>query len=222
MSLEKGVGDEAKIDTSIDGVGEKEHEVTSLIVEREGTMHPSHLSDDEQVEVRNLTVGRRDAEVGYYNLHNLSNTQKLEIYMRDDNKVESVDLPEDMLDRIAVYMMKENRARDFFDCSKFVELANGKLTDLLDVDDEDYYNNFFKKWEIAKFEADKIKPGETIMLTDLSFKDGKTSNVMPKHFAIYLGHGLYLSKAGYRDRLMVTTMDQMVNCFGGEYIFKLI
>lgn len=190
--------------------GLKEERVTRLIIEKDGEVS-GHTIRDQEVDGRPVTLGRHypEGSVSYYKIHNLSNTQKLEVFMREGNELRKIELPEDMLERMAEYIKVEHKFKNILDCFCFACIANDTPTKS--------YDDLQNEWDMTKPSESELKPGDTIVILD----DGKFHASRPTHFAIYLGDDLYISKAGFEGRLMVADIDEMVDCFGGKYVSKI-
>lgn len=152
----------------------------------------------------------REKTLSYHDINDLSRTLAIEISIKEGSEKKIVQLPSEMLARMAEYIRMQNNIKGGFDCSSFVHFVNGIPYDL--------GNLKIENWEHSPLEEKKLEPGSTIMITES--KDG--INHQPTHLAIYLGNGLYLSKFGRKGNLIATDLAEMKKGFGGEFVFKMI
>lgn len=190
---------------------EKNKITTKLIIERDEA-NALNSSSGVQFKVRYITLGRTrlDKPFSYYQLSDLSHTTNADVMMRDGTDLKAVELPEGMFDKIAQHLRKENKPRDGrFDCGDFVHFVN----------DIPYKSSQFRPelWNIDSLNSeDNLSPGDTVFI---SHSDNPNSNGIT-HFAIYMGHNLYLSKFGNTGRLIAASLDEMKKGFGGDFVFK--
>ncbi|MBP9757179.1 MAG: hypothetical protein KBD06_01105 [Candidatus Pacebacteria bacterium] len=181
---------------------------TRLLIERtEGTAH--NAGNDVVMKMRELFLSRNNdaAKVSFYSLKDLSRTQSLEVVMNTENGTKTIELPDGMLDRIAEYLRSDALdIKNDFDCGAFAHFVNN-VPHVVEKFDTALWSVYSLKNETV------LHPGDTVITVD---GDGKTvvRGQDIKHFAIYLGDGLYISKFGTVGPLIVTTLEEMKKGFG--------
>ena len=127
----------------------------------------------------------------------------------EDGREEQINLPRSLKVRLQEYLSWGPDRRPF-DCGSFVHFLYhlpyrpGNFNSL--------------KWEIRSLVDERqLKAGDAILLSDSSEDPNR-----PVHFAIYLAHGLYLSKFGNIGGLIVTDLEQMRVGFGGTKAFRIL
>jgi hypothetical protein len=159
--------------------------------------------------IYDIGMSRRgtDTPASYYGLSDLSRTGKLEILIRFEGVTEKVDLPKEMLGRIATFIWEDYGKEGKFDCASFVHFANGITYE---------FGRFIpEKWDFFDFDEPTLVSGDSVMTT----KDSEHTDIA--HFALYLSGGLYLSGFGEGGKLAATTMDEMKKAFPGEHVFRM-
>ncbi|NTW46264.1 MAG: C40 family peptidase [Candidatus Moranbacteria bacterium] len=189
---------------------ERNHRPATRFIIEKGKKHDAENQDSGSLfKVHQIRVGRNnpDGSASYYKLSDLSNTDRIEISMRDRNGTRDIDLPEEMLGKIAAFIREDHRREGKFDCSSFVHLANGIP--------HEFGSMVISKWDVSDFDEGTLAPGDSVMIS----KDREHMNVT--HLALYLGEGLYLSKFGNAGKLIVATMKNMKKAFEGKYAFHI-
>lgn len=131
---------------------------------------------------------------------------QVEIRLRMSRKTVSINLSEEMNQRIVSYLRAGGPPSSPFDCNCFAHYMNG-----VGYIFGKFYND---KWVISTFEGNRsLKPGDTILI-------GKNGDDF-SHLAIYLGHDLYLSKFGSIGPLLVTTLPAMILNFEAKRVVKI-
>ena len=188
--------------------------ITHFIVEEHKHLQTKNNSNGVVFPVRDITVGRsrREGTLSYYQLSDLSNTGPLTISIGNVAGIEDAGLPQDMLIRMAQYIRQKHIIPMMgrpFDCLSFAHYANGIRYQYPIFDPE--------RWIISKLDsADVLKAGDTIFLSEST----NPENYRVTHFAIYIGHALFISKFGSSGPLIATGLPEMQQCFGGEHIFQ--
>ena len=115
-----------------------------------------------------------------------------------------VDLPANMDQKIIGYLRAGAPPTAPFDCNCFAHYMNGV---------EYVFGRFdYRQWAVRPLAQESLlKPGNTLII-------GHNSSTLT-HFALYLGHGLYLSKFGASGPLIVTDLEAMKIGFGGNEVF---
>lgn len=192
--------------------------ITKFIIEKE-PKKAINLDSRVYFEIKKFTVARSNDEkpFEYYKISDLSNTESVEVCMRSDTGLESIDLPQSILDKLAEYIRNESLGTlGEFDCASFAHF----------VSDVPYTFGKFDsmKWNLDLLSDESVlKIGDTVMITDDTYdiEKGESANTAIRHFALYLGSGLYISKFGTGGKLMVARLDEMKNGFDGTKAFKL-
>ena len=159
-----------------------------------------------------LSRTQEGGRFSFFKMHNLSNTQKLEILMKKDGKLHTVALPTTTLERIAEYLRKSSsESWPDIDCSGFAHFANGIpwKAGVFDLN----------RWNMTILDEETmLRPGDTVCITQSSPSAAhRMGNIV--HFAIFLGEGLYLSKFGMHGPLIVTTLEEMERGYHGDQAY---
>lgn len=195
-----------------EGVPESKREippVTRFIIDVSRTVGAKNVESGEVSEIYDIGMSRNDADASasYYSLSDLSRTGQLDILIRSGDGTKRIDLPEDMIGRIATFIREDHAREGSFDCTSFIHFVNGIRYE---------FGRFIpEKWDMSPFDERAAVPGDSVMTA----KDPEHSVVA--HFALYLGEGLYLSKFGVIGKLAVTTLENMRKAFPGEYMFHI-
>lgn len=187
---------------------------TTIIIDKQTPVRAYNSSNDTNFDAFGINLARNSRNgLSYYQLHDLSNTHSVGIYMQDELARRSIDLEPKQLDRMATYLRVNPSQDQQFDCASFVHYVN----------DVPYQFGHFKPdaWQISSYMNDNdISTGETILITKKPYlSEAKADDIT--HFAIYLGDGVYLSKFGVSGKLIAATLPEMQRGFGGEHIFRL-
>lgn len=147
----------------------------------------------------------------YYKLKDLSQTRAISITLREKDEEKEVELPEDMLQRMASYLAEKNstNGNGKFDCASFAHAVNGVPYEYTKYDPS--------KWNQSNFSSNDMSAGDTIAIVDT---EAPYANQYT-HFVIYLGDGLYISKFGSSGPLIVSDVDEMKKGFHGDTVYKL-
>lgn len=185
---------------------------TKLLIEKDEVIFGTNTDSGQSFELRNMSLGRRriDGKFSYYGLRDLSNTENVEILVRESDDVRKIGLPNNMLKRLAEYLANEKDLSDFnFDCSAFAHLLN-------EVPHEfEGFNSYL--WNLEELDSEEnLAIGDTILLSKILTQSASE----PKHFAIYIGDGLYISKFGQSSRLIASTLEEMKKGFDADLAHK--
>ena len=187
--------------------------ITKLIIEKDKNLSAKNASSKQIFKVKGVSLLRGDSNrrgYDYYKLKDLAETRAISITLREKDETKDVEMPEDMLDRMADYLsnMNSTNGNGRFDCVSFVQAVNGIPYEYTKYDPS--------KWNQSNFNGD-VKVGDTIAIVD---SDAPQANQYT-HFAIYLGDGLYISKFGFSGPLIVSDVDEMKKGFHGDTVYKL-
>ena len=203
--------------------------ITRLIVSKVAEDRQINLTDGGHFSTKRIFMQRGDTPkvMSYYNLHNLKNAKALEVMMYDlDEGFQSVDLPTDVLDKIAEYIRTEQEHPDEFNCYAFINYING-------LGPQTYLDH--ADWKFVPLEG-SAPPGENIVVaSDLG------EGFEMKHAAISVGHDLFLSQLGLKGnaavaaaknqgkdaeggtgRLVVMSLPEMFSCYGASSAAKIV
>jgi hypothetical protein len=167
------------------------------------SVHPIHLSRGE--------INKEGTS--YYSLENLGNTKSVQLEIDG----EPVVLSEEMYKKLAEFLKISKDLPKNFDCGSFAKLLNLLEYNIDSGYAEKYDVNKFDIQRLDKITIKELNPGDTIFLS----LSTNPANYMFKHFAIYIGKDLYISKFGGAGKLIVTDLVNMANGFGGVYVFKI-
>jgi len=92
------------------------------------------------------------------------------------------------------------KGTELYDCASFVYEMNGLK--------QRRHGFIFDDWEIV-LESEAYRPGRTVVFTRRKLYEEEKGSI---HVAIYIGHGLYLSKLGL-DKLGVTDLKNLSHAF---------
>lgn len=183
----------------------KKTRTTRLVIEKNLGLK-LNTESGQPMEAKQISIGRRYfTSQSYYNLKNLSKTERVEVLIRDSNEIYRADLPEKMLDRLADFIREKENIQECFDCSSFVY----GLNDIPNLSEEPISD----KWRVQRIAGEsQLIPGDSVMI--LGDKTEKGFEV--EHFAIYIGEGLYLSKFGDEGPMIAATREEMQNFYGKD------
>ncbi|MCL4359882.1 hypothetical protein M1555_01320 [Patescibacteria group bacterium] len=143
----------------------------------------------------------------YYPFCNLSNTRELVFSIVDGYGREYFPLPGALVNRLAAFLRGEGYDPSTADCKRFAYYLTGLP----------YYDRFdTNQWDSTAYLNDSyLSPGNAILISNRQEND-----IYPKHMAIYLTDGLYISKfgVGIGNNLIVATLDEMCKGFEGNYV----
>jgi hypothetical protein len=196
---------------------DKPNKKTQFIIKKDSKKFGENRDSNVVFEIKDITLGRMkiEGQYSYYNLRNLSNTETVEVLVRDSKETKKIDLPDTMLSRLAEYLKVEKNLTDYnFDCSAFAHFVNDiphqfAVFDILDG-----------KWEISNIYEKQPNPGETVLLLRTDINDTKLLGD-PVHFAICIGPDLYISKFGTVGRLIATSAEEMKKAFDADNMVKV-
>lgn len=186
---------------------------TKLVIEKDKNIEKEFPEQKTSLNTKGLRVARSGFNTNgydYYSLNDLSHTRKLSITLKEANQEKDIQLPERMLKNIAEYLANQKNVDERFDCTAFAHAANGVP---YTIGEPDPY-----KWQRGKFDERNIKPGETFVIgREMGFGFAEFT-----HWAIYLGDGLYLSKAGKSgEPLIVADLEEMKKGYDGDVVYKM-
>ncbi len=209
MNFENSPEDEKRKPGQESEIKRNSRPATRFIIEKGKKHDAENLDSGRMFKIYQIRVGRHNpnGSADYYKLSDLSNTDQIEISMRDQSGTRDINLPEEILGKIAAFIREDHRREGKFDCSSFVHFANGIPYE--------FGSLVISKWDVSDFDESQLLPGDSVMIS----KDPEHTDVT--HLALYLGEGLYLSKFGNGGKLIVTTMRNMKKAFEGKYVFRI-
>jgi cell wall-associated NlpC family hydrolase len=147
----------------------------------------------------------------YLALQDLSNTQSIELYFSDHGQRRAIELPPDIKKNLAVYLRAEKSLNPEEDCASFVHRLKGQPYEVGTTSGD--------RWQFIQItDESSLLPGDAIAFCSVLSK----KRVSLPHEAIYLGYGLYISKAGARGaRLVITGMAQMIALWPTMFVLKM-
>jgi hypothetical protein len=161
---------------------------------------------------RSMLLRRRsESGVSIYRVQNLSNISNLEIYLSKGNLSElmKIGLPEDMLARFAEYL-KDRPQENEFDCASFAHHMMGINYSYASSEwKANLKHAGYNSFEYDHYTEELLAPGDMVCVGVRT--SGGIINV--KHFMIYLGQGLYISKYGNGNDICVCSRDEMLKCY---------
>lgn len=143
----------------------------------------------------------------------LSKTKNLEMKVNIEGHLYDVQLPTEMMARLARYLSNKDYPFDkgMFDCVSFVHW-------MLDEPYEYASGVNMEKFDMERLHSDwDIKPGDVIQM---SAGDKYVNNSGGEHAMVYIGHGLYLSKPGEKNGLSVHKLYQLQEMYGQLNLFR--
>ena len=189
--------------------------MTKFIIEKED-VRAINMSNEVQFATKNFTVGRNNTiqPFDFYKISNLSNTQGVEVVMRSGTGLERIDLPDEMLKRIAQYIRDESgEPLKDFDCASFAHYVSGVPYEFGNFDPQ--------KWNVHPLpDESNFKPGDIVMIVSTDNPSSFEANKIV-HFAVYLNSGLYISKFGRTGKLIVASLEEMKKGFQGNYAYQV-
>ena len=163
-------------------------------------------SEPEENSLRQIFVSRNmpSTKISYYILTNISRTESLEILLLKDGVEHKIQLPEAMLLKIAEYFRtyEKSGAIEDADCAMFAYFVNGVPFSGPPKSED---------WIMNRLDESALAIGSTVILGSRVAHDPEKINII--HWAIYLGDGLYLSKAG-KEKLIALNMADMKKMYG--------
>lgn len=155
-----------------------------------------------------ILVGRNsEPNISLDDINNLSDTQGIEMRINIENILYDIELPSEMMARLTRYLANKDYpfTNGEFDCVSFVHAMIGepyKFHEGVNLD----------KFEMERLETDwNIKPGDII---HFSPADKWGQGMSATHAAVYIGHGLYLSKFGEKAGIGVQKLYQIQELYG--------
>lgn len=142
--------------------------------------------------------------------YNLSRTGKLTLVMEHNDRRTPINLPPKITTRLSEFLRTGQKRYESFDCGSFVHYLHGI----------DYRFGCFevRKWKFAYVLPTFLKVGDTMLFS--ASKDWREQSAF-KHMAIYLGHGICLSKYGPRGNMIANEIDQLKLGYGADNIFLM-
>lgn len=125
--------------------------------------------------------------------------KSLSIHFIDKERTKRIIIPEKITIEILDYLQNEKiyQSQREFDCQKFIEKIIQAKVRVIDT---------------RKRNESEITVGNIIVL--------RKKNRKPKHVAMYLGHGQYLSKFGTQGHLIAETLEEMKKKYRADHIVK--
>lgn len=182
---------------------------TRFVIETDQTTYNWNLDSLTFFRSNNILIGRlrEKASCRYYHLKDLSQTYSVLLILRDRVGHEKYPLPPILSERLAGFLHGEGYDQNRADCGYFVHYMNRIPYDG-HIDTE--------LWNFKPYISDEeLITGDTILMSERIGNE-----TYPKHMAIYLSDGLFLSKFGIGrgNNLIVTTVEEMAAAFGGSYV----
>lgn len=152
-------------------------ETTKIIIDNNGAENfGKNIESGETFQIKDILLGRKklSGAFSYYKLSDLTNTQNVEIVIRNEQEHSISSLPKLMLQRIAEYLRTNPDSNGSFDCASFAHYVNGISYE---------FPNFFpEKWKITSLKNEsEVFPGGTIIIS----KNDTCTEIT--HMAISLG-----------------------------------
>lgn len=198
----------------------KKNGLTKLVIDKQIDAIATNSDSKVDFKVRDIYMSRNLLNKGYalYRITDLSNTVGIEIYLKDGKNFNKVSLPTTMTEYIAQFVKEMHKKRSDYDCGAFVHAAFGLTSDKSRDRSKSVIN--MSDWELSSYSPNKITPGDAILIKNVSkkYKDIEHTN---RHYAIYLGDGLFLSKFGTSGTLIACTIDEMKSGFDGNDVYKM-
>lgn len=159
---------------------------------------------------------KTDARLDANSFTSLPNIGALEVYMRDVGEPVKLEMPDELLERLAAYLRDIGENAKDFDCGKFahylhnVEYTFDKMVPLT------------RDWELEAASKEwmrptNLAPGDAIVLLE---QVGGALSI--NHFAIYLGADVFLSQSGKGGKLMAAPLSTMRDVYGATLWAKIV
>jgi hypothetical protein len=198
-------------------LGESAPKVTRLIIEKEN-LKAKGADNGVVGEMRRLRIGRNTPEdYDFYSISNLSRTQKLEVFMRAEDGLKQIRVPEHILERMSEYLRRpQEYGPSDRNCREFVHFVHEVPFDrkMFQPDQWDWF-------QLA--DESHLRSGDSICITKSLISAPKTfADVELQHFAIYLDADLYISKVGAGGDLVVSDLNTMKRIYEGDGVFLML
>lgn len=187
-------------------------EVTRLIVKSSADTLNVNLDSGVSFTSRRIVIQepkrfRFTHPVRLASISQLRSVTTVDLVIQKNRQPESHPLSQLLSSRLARFLRGEGYDVTRADCGYFAHYMNGFP-----------YDGFIDeaKWNFSPYIDDKhLQAGDTILM---SLKTDKSAH--PRHMAIYLTDGLYLSKFGRgpEGHLIVATLWEMYTAFGGSFV----